>query len=442
MKDPILDFTSKGNICNFNTSLNELWKSLDNLITYNPELYISLVKQQFSDKFKDKIVIANSAFAIESGIYYSEISALGRCTNFKSKELGKVIISVGYTDDMLLPQIQEKYGNYRDTLNMEELNIAQLTTSFADLPNNINTNTLHVEVVLHTIVIERAVKDELFKRYMISIIHDRLLMKLQNQNDKKGYLYHVLIQGKNQGYIPKSGKIEDLCFYYDKIKVSNIKDKKSWDHLLSFTCYKNFTVESDTISNEEIESIKNLIISKSVEENTEMSATKRSIYKPTELSTVDSSLNKNLVEEIDVSNEAGKLPHVWTVISDKNGANVSSCYEPIYCKASFKENNISTHLSKYHTNDQPIVEIMLKSSKNLVQNLDKISAQVSSQVLRLSHDSNLICSIQLNQLISSFHACPICKPSFIIDSCIVFCNSKHIWIALPIHNTCSKLVLL
>ncbi|OII77432.1 hypothetical protein cand_009230 [Cryptosporidium andersoni] len=441
MKDLISDFTSKGNICNVNTSLSELWKSLDNLITYNPELYISLVKQQLSDKFTEKVVIANSGFATESGIYYSEVSTQGRCTNFKSRKLGKVIISVGYTDDMLLPQVQEKSGNYRDILNMEELNIAQLTTSFADLPNNINTNTLHVEVVLHTMVIERAVQDELFKRYMISIIHDRLLMKLRSQDGKKGYLYYILIQGKNQGYIPKSGRIEDLSFYYDEIKVSNIKDERSWDHLLSFTCYKNFTVESDTVSNEEIESIKNLIISKSVE-NTERSTTRRSVYKPTKLSTVNSSLNKNLVEEIDVSNEAGKLPHVWTIISDKNGANISSCYKPIYCKASFRENNISAHLSKHHNNDQPIVEIMLKSSEILVQNLDKMSAQVSSQILRLSYDSNLICSIQLNQLISSFHACPICKPSFIIDNCVVFCNSKHIWIALPIYNTCSKLVLL
>ncbi|KAH8739577.1 hypothetical protein FG386_001134 [Cryptosporidium ryanae] len=408
-----------------NKEMAEILESLNGLMLSNPDLYLRIAREELKNSCELKVLDVELKYEVNSDFVYIDISSpsVKNITN-----LGKIYrlnTKIGFTEDMLKPQIRICENNYREVRTLEELNTAELTVSFDNFCDKgffekDNVNTLTVEAVLHSVVLEKIRKDEMFKHYMVSIIHDRVLLKLRNQvsiNKNEAYILDsILKKCKLLKMIPKYGNVNNIGFCRDNVEIIDVEFVKgsrkpsqdnSFKHTLSISCYKSY---DELISNR-----KGLF--EQNKSNSEFCLATKPIR--------DSETTK-IVEEVEITNSKS-LPTSWESIrspEECKGIEFNKNYTPMCFKTSL---NV----------DELIFFFKFKSTENLINNLDKLNAHVSNTSARISYDSCILLYLNLRDFVKAYHKCSLCSPTFNYKKCILFCNNKTLKVILYVENICS-----
>ncbi|KAH7646945.1 hypothetical protein FG379_002636 [Cryptosporidium bovis] len=403
----------------------EIIESLNSLMLNNPDLYLKLAQEEFKKSNELKVLDVELKYEVSSDFVYIDISS-PNVKNITNLGIYKLNTKIGFTDDMLKPQIKIGENNYREVNSLDELNRAELTVSFDDFcgkgfTKKDNINTLVVEAVLHNVVLEKIRKDEMFKHYMVSIIHDRVLLKLRNQvsinKNETQVLDTILKKCKLLKIIPKYGNVNSIGFCKDNVKIIDIEfargnansgSKINFKHNLSLTCYKSYD-ELISSKQKSFEQDKN---------NSELCFIANN--KKSEFGIIQT------VEEVERT-ASKNLPTKWKSMQNPGeckGIKFNSSYAPICFKASL---NV----------DELIFFFKLKSTNNIIDNLDKLNAHVSNVSVRITYDSCILLYSNLRDFIKEYHNCSLCNPIFNYSKSILMCNNNTLKVMLYVDNICS-----
>lgn len=387
--------------------ISEIIESLNTIMINNPDLYLKLAQEEFKNSKNLKILDIDIKYIVKSNFVYIDISSPMTKDIIKLGSIFRLELKIGFTNDMLKPQI--KIGNqYRQAETLEELNTSELTVSFDNFldkdlkTDNEGVTILEVEAVLHEMVLEKISKDEIFKYYMISIIHDRILLRLKAQivpQNSQNIIEKIFLKAKIEKLVPKSGTSSQIGFSKDEMTIYDLEfmkmRKQSIKHVLNLTCYTSY----DDLLNEKESELKD-------DQQTTQIETK-------------------VIEEVQFSNnkKISEIPTEWKELDNLNGIQIKNNCLPIKFKALIKSGKL-------------VFLFQFNSPRGFISNLYRSNAHVSILSARVTYDSNTIIHINLKNFIEEFHRCSLCKPIFDYKNSILMCNQKFLKLSLTINNIC------
>ncbi|KAJ1606678.1 hypothetical protein OJ252_3093 [Cryptosporidium canis] len=388
-------------------NVSEIIESLNSIMLTNPDLYLRLAKEELKNSKHLKVLDVNIKYIVKSNFVYIDISSPMTKDTIKLGGMFRLEVKIGFTRDMLKPQV--KVGSqYKQAETLEDLNSSELTVSFDDfLDKDLRTEdgarVLEVEAVLHEMVYEKILKDEIFKYYMVSIIHDRVLLRLKAQIPPQGsktVLEEILSRAKIEKLIPKSGTTDQIGFSKDEMAIYDLEfmnmKRQSIRHTLNLTCYTSY----DELLNEKDIRVEDLDLGLPPA--------------PTKM-----------VEEVKTvaTKKARDLPTAWEELKNPKGIQIKSDYLPIKFKASINSGRL-------------VFLFQLKGPDGFVDNLFRANAHVSILSARVTYDSSTIIHVCLEDFIEEYHHCSLCKPSFDFKHSILMCNKTSLKLSLSISNIC------
>ncbi|TRY51461.1 Uncharacterized protein CTYZ_00003570 [Cryptosporidium tyzzeri] len=386
--------------------LSEIIESLNTIMLTNPDLYLKLAQEEFKNSKNLKILDVDVKYVVNSNFVFIDVSSPMTKNITKLGSISRLELKIGFTKEMLKPQI--KIGNqYREAETLEELNTSELTVSFdnfleKDLKTEKGVKIIQVESVLHEMVFEKILKDEIFKYYMISIIHDRILLRLKAQivpQNSETIIEKIISKAKVERLIPKSGTTDQIGFSKDEMTIYDLEfmkmKKQSIKHVLNLTCYTSY----DELLNE----------------------------KDTELKDYQKQLpiQTKVVEEVKSLNpkKTIEFPTEWKELDHLCGIQIKNDYLPIKFKALINSGKL-------------VFLFQFNGPNGFISNLSRANAHVSILSARVTYDSNTIVNINLEDFIQEYHHCSLCKPTFDYKNSILMCNQKLLKLSLTVNNIC------
>ncbi|OII75552.1 uncharacterized protein cubi_02073 [Cryptosporidium ubiquitum] len=387
--------------------LSEIIESLNTIMLTNPDLYLKLAHEEFKNNKNLKILDVDIKYIVKSNFVYIDISSPMTKDIIKLGSIFRLELKIGFTKEMLKPQI--KVGSqYRQAETLEELNTSELTVSFDNFlekdmkTDNEGVTILEVEAVLHEMVFEKISKDEIFKYYMISIIHDRILLRLKAQivpQNSQKIIEKIFSKAIIEKLIPKSGTSNQIGFSKNEMTIYDLEfmkmKKQSIKHVLNLTCYTSY----DELLSEKDSELKN-------------------VQQPFEVQT-------KVVEEVEFLNhrKTSELPKDWKELDNLSGIQIKNDYLPIKFKALLSSGKL-------------VFLFQFNGPKEFISNLYRANANVSILSARVTYDSNVIIHINLENFIQEYHQCSLCKPTFDYKNSILMCNQKFLKLSLTVNNIC------
>lgn len=386
--------------------ISGIMESLNSLMLTNPDLYLRLAQEEFKNSKNLKVLDVEIKYVVKSSFVYIDISSPMTRDTITLGGLFRLEVKIGFTKEMLKPQV--KVGSqYREAETLEELNTSELTVSFDSfLERDLNTengvSVLVVEAVLHEMVFDKISKDEIFKYYMVSIIHDRILLRLQAQIVPQGsqaILERILSKAKAEKLVPKSGTKDKIGFSKDEITIYDLEfmkmKRQSIKHVLNLTCYTSY---DELLREEEAEP-----------NNSQSPLTAQA----------------KAVEEVDVTNhkQVSDLPTKWRELDNHHGIQIKDKYLPIKFKALVSSARL-------------VFLFQFKGPEEFIGNLFRANAHVSTMSARVTYDSNTIIHINLEDFIGEYHHCSLCKPTLDHKHSILMCNQKSLKLSLTVNDIC------
>ncbi|KAH8583633.1 uncharacterized protein ELE39_003341 [Cryptosporidium sp. chipmunk genotype I] len=386
--------------------LSEIIESLNTIMLTNPDLYLKLAQEEFKNSKNLKILDVDIKYIVNSNFVYIDISSPMTKDIIKLGSIFRLELKIGFTKEMLKPQIKIG-GQYRQAKTLEELNTSELTVSFdnfleKDLKTEKGANIIQVEAVLHEMVFEKILKDEIFKYYMISIIHDRILLRLKAQiatQNSKTIIEKILTKAKIEKLIPKSGTSDQIGFSKDEMTIYDLEfmkmKKQSIKHLLNLTCYTSY----DDLLNEKDAELKDC--------------------------KEQHAIQTKVVEEVKSLNhrKTNELPTQWKELDHLCGIQIKNNYLPVKFKALINSGKL-------------VFLFQFNGPQGFISNLYRANAHVSILSARVTYDSNTIININLEDFIQEYHHCSLCKPAFDYKNSILMCNKKFLKLSLTVSNIC------
>ncbi|KAF7458931.1 hypothetical protein HWI79_618 [Cryptosporidium felis] len=389
-------------------------ESLDNLMLSNPELYLKLAHDELKNNKNLKVLNVDIKYIVKSNFVYINISSPSTRDITSLGGLYKLEVKVGFTEDMLKPQI--KIGDtYREAETLEELNKSELTISFdnfwdKEIRTQEGVQVLKVEAVLHKMVFDKIEKEEIFKHYMVSIIHDRVLLRLRGQinfpNSSEPLIEQILKEGKASKIIPKSGTVDQIGFSKNEVTICDLEfmkmRKQSIQHTLNLSCYKSYDELLSGPANLESEN-----------------STKQG----------GNLVQANVVEEVEsiTHKKAMDFPTTWKELEVLKGVQIKREYLPVQFKVLIDSGKL-------------VFQFKINGPPNFIDNLNKSNAHVSTLSARVTYDSITLILISLEEFVEGYHHCSLCNPKFDHKHSILMCNRKFLKLSIGVENICDAVI--
>lgn len=385
--------------------ISEIIESLNSLMLTNPDLYLRLAQEEFKNSKNLKVLDVDIKYIVKSNFVYINISSPMRKDTTNLGSVFRLEVKIGFTKEMLKPQVKSG-DQYRQAETLEELNTSELTVSFdgfleKDLKTEGGVSVVEVEAVLHEMVFDKILKDEIFKYYMVSIIHDRILLRLKAQivpHGSQTVIEKILSKAKTEKLIPKSGTADQIGFSKDEMTIYDLEfmkmKRQSIKHVLNLTCYTSY---DELLCEEQAE--------------------------PGDDPSILAAQSK--VVEVDITNhkQTSDLPTEWRELDNLRGIQIKDSYLPIKFKVLVSSAKL-------------VFLFQFKGPQEFISNLFRANAHVSILSARVTYDSNTIIHISLEDFIREYHHCSLCKPTFDHNNSILMCNQKFLKLSLTINNIC------